>query len=485
MIMPAVTASPTWPVFSGGNAGVIGLRAMDGGRPHRLGMSRLWADPMVRNSLFLIGSSGVQAAVGFVFWIVVARLYTPADVGRASSLISAVSLISYLALFGLSTTLVRYLPTAPNRNELITAGLCLVTASGTVIGLLYVFALPILAPRLAFVEQRPLLAVGFVLLAAAAAVNVLTDSVFISSRQAKYTAVTDGGIGGLAKIGSAIALSAGGAYSIFLASAGSLAMAAASSLVIMLVSMRWRPLPAGIFRTLRPVLMFSGASYASSLLMLAPNLVVPLILLDRLGAPAAAYYFVAFQLALLLMTAIYAVEQTLMTEGSQAEVDWPDLLRRSRRLVLALFLPLCAVLVLVAHWVLLAFGRTYSEHATICLMLIAAGTVPIGANNWLQTVLRLSGRLRATVWTSAVYGAAICGLAWFLAPHGLTALAAAWPLGGIVAAAAAAVACRGLLRTRVRGSLAGRQEYGPTKYRASQGSGRTESAMGNSRAHSH
>src|SRR5450759_909702 len=109
-------------------------RAMRGRSRYR----RLWTDHLVRNSLYLILSSGLQAALGFAFWIITARLFSTADVGRASSLISATTVISYLALLGLNSTLVRHLPTAPDRNALITAGLLLVAGCGAGIGLLYV-----------------------------------------------------------------------------------------------------------------------------------------------------------------------------------------------------------------------------------------------------------------------------------------------------------------------------------------------------------
>ena len=103
-------------------------------------------------------------------------------------------------------------------------------------------------------------------------------------------------------------------------------------------------------------------------------------------------------------------------------------------------LPACIVLVVVAHWVLLIFGVGYSQYGTHGLMLLSVAAIPVAANNWLQTVLRLSGRLGAMVGTSAIYAIAICGLAWALAPHGLTALTAAWPIGSTVAVAAGAVA---------------------------------------------
>jgi hypothetical protein len=105
---------------------------------------------------------------------------------------------------------------------------------------------------------------------------------------------------------------------------------------------------------------------------------------------------------------------------------------------MVLCLPACLVLVVSARWVLLVFGTRYSQHAAPGLMLLAVAAVPIAANHWLWTVLRLSGRLRALVMSNGAYAIGICGLAWLLAPHGLSALTAAWPAGGLLGAVVAA-----------------------------------------------
>jgi O-antigen/teichoic acid export membrane protein len=358
---------------------------------------RLRTDHMVRNSLYLILSSGLQASLGFAFWIITARLFSTTDVGEASSLISATTVIAYLALLGLNSTLVRYLPTAPDRNALISAGLLLVAVCGAGIGLLYIFATPVLAPRLAFVDHQPALAVGFVLLTAAAAVNLLTDSIFIASRKAGYCALTDGGVGGVIKVVSCVILSGTGAYGLFCASVGGFASAALASLVLVTTALHWRPSLRTPLRTLKPLLRFSGANYAGNVLNMLPPLVVPLIVLDRLGAQPAAYYFVAFQVATLLYSGAYAVGQTFLAEGSRGGVDSRELLRRSRRVLMAMCMPACLVLVVAAHWVLLVFGTRYSQHGTPSLILLALAAIPIAANNCReQLVVDRAPPVRAT-----------------------------------------------------------------------------------------
>lgn len=420
--------------------------------PLRKLQARLRTDHLVRNSLYLMLSSGLQAALGFTFWVIVARLFSTGDVGKASSLVSAMSLLAFLSLFGLNSTLVRFLPTSKHRDALITATAVLVSVCGAAFGLIYLLLTPVIAPRLAFVEHRPAMMVGFVMLASFAAVNLLTDSVFIASRKSSYCALTDGGVSGITKIASGLILAGTGAYGLFCACAVGFATAAVVSLVLIATGLRWRPSLTGAFRTLKPLLRFSSANYASNICILLPTLVVPVIVLDRLGASAAAYYFVAYQIATLLFSAVYAVEQAFLAEGSHTDANWKETRRRSRRYAIALFVPACLVLILVAHWVLLTFGAKYSHNGTLSLMILALAVIPLAASNWSWTVLRLTGHLKPLIVSTGVFALAICGLAWFLVPHGLTALAASWPLGcslsAIVASAAVAVTPRGTPRHR-------------------------------------
>jgi O-antigen/teichoic acid export membrane protein len=418
------------------------------GLPHRL-RNWLTADHLVRNSLYLILSSGLQAALGFAFWIITARVFSLSDVGQASALISAAILIAYLALLGLNSTFVRYLPTAPDRDVLLTTGLLLVAVCGAGLGLLYVAFIPVLAPRLAFVSASAALAAGFVLLTSAGAVNLLTDSVFTAARKSGYNALVDGGIGGVSKLVFAVVLAGTGSYGLFAASASGFVAASLAGVILMTTALRYRPSFREPVRVIRPLLRFSAASYLANNLNQLPTLVLPLIVLDRLGPSTAAYYFVAFQVSTLLYSAAYAVEQAFLAEGGHADGKLSAaLLRRSWRVLMALCLPGCAVLMLAAPGLLLAFGVAYRQHGTLPLIVLAAAAPLLAMNNWLQTLLRLLGKLRALTLSTAVQTIAICGLAWILAPHGAAAVAAAWPAGGLIGIAATAVPCRAALRKR-------------------------------------
>jgi O-antigen/teichoic acid export membrane protein len=286
------------------------------------------------------------------------------------------------------------------------------------------------------------MALGFILLTAATGVNLLTDSVFIAAGKSSYNAVVDGLIGGSFRIVAILLLAGGGAFSIFGAASVGYASAAIVSLLLMTRVLRWRPDLRDFRGVLKPVLRFSGANYAGNVFNLLPSLVVPLILLSRLGATTEAYYYVAFQLAAVLYTATSAVEQAFLAEGASSGQMDRGLLMRSMRILLAFCLPAFVLILFLGHFALAAFGAKYSAHAAGCLIALAAGLLPQAAANWFLTVLRLSNRLRAIVWSNGVYGAVVIGLTWFLAPHGLTVVALSWPIGTCAAALVAGLAAK-------------------------------------------
>jgi O-antigen/teichoic acid export membrane protein len=387
-------------------------------------------DPMLRNALFLVMNSGVSAGLGFAFWIITARLFSTESVGLASSLTSASNLIMFLGLVGMNTTFVRYLPMAKNQDRLITAGVSLVTVGSGALALVCVVLLPLISRPLSFVTHSLPLAVSFVLLTAGAGVNLLADSVFIAAGKSQYNILIDGVIGGGTKIILLFVLAGAGAYGVFGASSGGFVVSAVASLFLMIKVLHWRPEFKNFSQVLKPVLSFSGTSYAGSVLALLPILVVPLIILDRIGASGEAYYYVCYQLATLLYQAVFSVEQSFLSEGAGADVISRAVLMRSIRILAALCIPAFILVVLFGHQLLAAFGPKYANHTGSMLIMLAVAVFPIAASNWCMTVLRLvTNKLGPIVWASAVSDVVIIGLAWVWAPHGLEAVAMAWPLG--------------------------------------------------------
>jgi O-antigen/teichoic acid export membrane protein len=208
----------------------------------------------------------------------------------------------------------------------------------------------------------------------------------------------------------------------------------------------WRPQFGNWRQLLRPIVRYSAVNYVGSILFMLPTVVVPIIVLNRIGASAAAYYYVAFQLANLLFTAVYSVEQAFLVEGSHTGALSRPVLMRSARVLLALCVPAFLVVLLFGHELLLAFGTKYGANAETSLVALTTAVLPIAAQNWFLTILRLSNQLKAIVSTNGLYAVTITGLAWVLAPHGLGVMALAYPIGTSAATVVAGIAAVKTLR---------------------------------------
>jgi O-antigen/teichoic acid export membrane protein len=386
-------------------------------------ISKLRKDEMTWNSLFLMLNTGLMAGSGFLFWIVTTHLFSVPDVGKGSALITGASTIAQLALLGLNVGINRFLPTARNRNALISSALASVAAVGFLGAIVYILLAPLVAPALAFVSKNLLLTIGFAGVAGAIAVNTLTDNVFIALRKAKYTVLVDGVIGGLGKVALAFVVAGTGAYGLFAASSIALILASTASLFLIYITMRVRVDLRRPVRALKPMLRFSGANYAGNLIYSVIGLANTVILLDRLGPALTGYYFVVLQMTQIVYTATMALEQTFLTEGSQAEADIPALRRRALRLLMIFFVASAIIMIGIGRWLLLAFGRAYYQHGYLILIILVLAAGPTSLNLWFQTILRLAGKLRAIVMVNTTGAILGCAGIWFGSSFGLMGVA--------------------------------------------------------------
>lgn len=397
-------------------------------------------DSLVRNSFFLMATTALGAASGFVFWLLVARLYPAEQVGRATSLLSAVTLLSYFSLLGLSSSLVRHLPTTRRRDSHVSTALTTVLMTGVLVAAGFVLLLPWVAPKLAFVRSSPLTVVVFLVLASGAALNLLTDSVFVALRAAKYNLLINGVLMSAVKLLFPVVLVATGAMGIFVASGIASTTAAVASVIAIRkrlhIALRLRISTA----VLRETVGYSMGSYASSCLNLVPLLVVPLLLLDRLGAVAAATYFVAFQIANLINAGAFAVGEALFAEGSHEDTQLRQLMRRSAVVTFVVITPAVATVVLLAHPILMVFGPQYAADGRDTLVVLALSAFAVAFNTWSSFLLKITRQLLALTLSNVVYAGGTVLLVVLGVAHGPVWVAAAWGVGNLLSGVAATLA---------------------------------------------
>ncbi len=413
---------------------------------------RLSEDHLVRNSLFLMLSTWTMGLFGFVFWLLAAHLCSSVSIGRATTVISAMSVISYVSDLGLSQTLIRVLPTSQDADAEINTALVLSTGLAMVIAVGYLVVVPSIAPNVGFLRAHLINAVAFVVLNGCAAANLLTDSVFIARRRAYYNFLVDGVVQGITKVALLGGFLAFSAFGIFASTGLASGVAVVASLIFLVWRVGYRPslrIDIAVFlRTLR----FSLANYVGNVFQLLPLLVLPVIVVSGDGPRRAAYFFIAFNLANLTYAVPFGMSSSLLAEGSQQSVDLGALARRAGKVLLPLTVGIAIIVVVAAHWALLVYGPSYSANATTPLIVLAAALPIVGLNNFGQILLKLRGQLTSLVVLNIASFITIVGLAELWSSAGLTLMAVAWTIGNLVAGL---IAVASLLRPAKSPSLAG------------------------------
>ena len=72
--------------------------------------------PLVRNGYSLVASAGITSVLGLVFWMIAARLFTPAELGISVGLLSALLTIGQIGQLNFGNVLNRFLPVAGRRT---------------------------------------------------------------------------------------------------------------------------------------------------------------------------------------------------------------------------------------------------------------------------------------------------------------------------------------------------------------------------------
>lgn len=406
---------------------------MSATRTEALLLARIRRDPLVRNSFYLMVTTAMTAALGFVFWLVVARLYPVNEVGQATSLLSALVLLSYFSLVGMNNGLVRQLPTSSRRSEHVGTAFVVVSAVAVLVALTFAVVAGAVTPELGFITDSWLSLAVFVVLAAGAALSLLTTSVFVALRSGKYNLLVNGVLLSLAKIALPFLLVWAGPMGIVVASGLASCLAVVVSLWLIRNRLRIPLRPTVSVPIIRETIRFCIGTYLQAALNLVPLLVIPILVLERLGPAVAAAYFMAFQIATVINSISFSVGESMFAEGAHRQEPLRSLAKRSALIMAAATVPAVLGVVVLAGPALSLFGAEYVEAAQTALVVLALSSFAVAFHAWSSFLLRITAQLTAMILAEAVFAVATTVLVVLAVDGGPVWVAAAWGAGNVVA----------------------------------------------------
>lgn len=393
------------------------------------------SNALLANSINLMASAGFTALFGFVFWLAVAHGFKADTVGVATTLLSVSSLISLLGLAGFDTILVRFLSHSKYRNDHINGGLIISGSATTVISVAFCFVAPYISPHLAILRSHPLYAIVFVAATIFGTWNIVTNAALVAYRRTAFVV-------GVNIIFSAIKMllpfvfHGGGPMTIFVFAGVAQIIGVVLSISALVRYFDYAPSWRVRVDVLKKLRRYGLSVYAAHLLNLLPDSLLPLIVINKLGAAAAAYFYISFTVVNLLYTIAFATTQSLLAEASHDEANALSHSWRSIKIITTLLVPASVILFVGCPYVLVLFGHGYSHGATSLLRIFILSSLVVMLYAVLGTMFKLHHKLRAIVTMNAVNAVVIVGASFFTARHyGLNAIGWAWLAGNVASVA--------------------------------------------------
>jgi O-antigen/teichoic acid export membrane protein len=388
-------------------------------------------DSLYRNSIYLMLSTAVMAFFGFFFWIINARLYSSEQVGIATSLFSVVSLISSFSLLGLNNAIVRYLPTSERKNQKINTSFTLVAAASALLALIYLIFISAFSPKLLFVRENLYFAAFFIVVIVFGSISAISDNVFVAYRSSKFILIKNT-IFSLVKLALPVFLISLGAYGIFASVGVAGVVAFIFSLTILIIKFGYLIKPAVNSEVVKRMTKFSLGNYVAGFIGGLPQMVLPIIVLNNLGAKFSAYFYMDLMIASFLYVIPSATSQSLFAEGSYSERELKKHLVKAVKINFLLLVPAIVVTFFFGKYILLAFGRQYSKEGFILLQLFAVSGIFISVNYIFGSILRIKHKIKELVTISSIGAILILGLSYFLVSKGLLGIGIAFFTGQVL-----------------------------------------------------
>ena len=327
-------------------------------------LPNIFKDHLYRNSMFLVLSRLLNATAGFLFWVIAAKLYTISEVGTATALISSLGLVMLFSRFGFDLSLIRYVDNA-DKSKVFNTSLVITTIAAVVISLIYILLARFFQADLALNLIYGML---FIEIALFNSITLVSGNMFLALRKGQYFFIQTVLIS--LRLFLLFPLANLKSFGILLALGSCYVFSAIISLWLLRKEIKLnflqidRPFVKESFK-------FSVGSYVSNILMEAPLLILPIMVLHLIGQEEAAKYYIAMTLGNLALIVPYALSFSLFVEGSHGQPLKQNIIKAC----VTAYLFLIPIIVIVSLWgknILGLISKQYVEAYHLLFLVIIA-----------------------------------------------------------------------------------------------------------------
>ena len=393
---------------------------------NKLNVRKLW------NSIALILGRFSSSGLGFLTWLITARLYATTEVGIASGVISAMMLCVQLALLGLNSAFVAFYPKHHQQpSNLLNTTLNSVSLTSLVAGLLFLLLSSVMFHELSVVSHSLIYILLFLGMTLFGTVNTFMDHVSIALRRGNQVLIRNVLFGVITIVFvAALPLATGSVTSKSILFAWMLAGLVACviggiQIFQSIPGYRYQPvLDTSIGKGLLGV---SLKNYLLTIAERAPNWILPIIVTEMLSPTDNAHWYSLWMMAWVIYIIPISVGQNLFADVSHQPGTYRQALRYSISTSLILGTIAAASTMLLANFLLSLLGASYAIAGTIPLRILALGVYPAIFIQAYYGICRGKNLLTEAILTGAaagLSGVVAASLAGFR--FGLVGMSCAW-----------------------------------------------------------
>ena len=226
-----------------------------------------------------------------------------------------------------------------------------------------------------------------------------SQGIFVGFRKAEYSFIQT--IVTFARIGIVPFLTAFGALGIY-ASCG-LTPILAFLLGFFLISRvcKYKPFPSVKREVINDLFHFSSGNYIARIFEMLPTFVLPIMVVNVLGAEKNAYFYIAWQISMLLLAIPRYTSISLLAECSYNMEELRRNVKRALKFIFILLGVATIGILLFGRYLLWIFGEEYAVNSFEVLSILVLGNVPFAINALYASVMRVKREVKPVV---GVYG---------------------------------------------------------------------------------
>jgi O-antigen/teichoic acid export membrane protein len=362
---------------------------------------------MLANTGSLVCTNLITSALGFMYWWLAARLFSPEAVGLASAAISAMALLATISLLGFGSLLIGELPRQPGKAQsLVSTAILLVGGAGGLAGVVFAMLTPLISKDLQGLRAGP---AGIALFAAGvslAAVTFVLDQALIGLLRGglqlwrntlfaatKLVALLAAGLYLASRVGLTIyaTWAIGNVFSVLALFAFALAR---GRLSLKACLPQW-----GLLSRLRSSAL---QHHILNLTIMAPIQMLPVLVTILLSARVNAWFYVSFTLANFVSIVLFALTTVLYAMHAAEPAGIARQIRLTLSLSIAISILANCVLFFGARQILNLFGPAYAQQAAWSLRILGLSAFPVIIKDHYIAISRIHNRMAYAIKPMAI-----------------------------------------------------------------------------------